>query len=108
MYNQRKRNINQLPAGTLQANPGVNANALRPYLGYGPISIAENSGRSQYDGLQISVERRVSNGLHAGIAYTLSRTQDNPSNLTAVLPTPSAATPHPGLSPPTPNPPPTP
>jgi len=84
--NQRKRNINQLLPGTLQANPGVNVNALRPYLGYGPIGLAENSGRSQYHGLQISVERRVARGLHAGIGYTLSRTRDNSSTLTDVLP----------------------
>jgi hypothetical protein len=86
LYNQRKRNINQLPAGTIPANPSVNPNALRPYLGYGPISIAENSGRSQYHGLQIGIERRVSNGLHAGVGYTLSRTRDNASTLTDVLP----------------------
>ena len=84
--NQRKRNINQLRPGTLQANPGINPNALRPYLGYGPIGLAENSGRSQYHGLQISVERRVARGLHAGIGYTLSRTKDDSSNLTDVLP----------------------
>jgi hypothetical protein len=84
--NQRKRNINQLPAGTLQANQGVNANALRPYLGYGAIGLAENSGRSQYHGLQIGVERRVASGLHAGFGYTLSRTKDNSSSLTDVLP----------------------
>jgi len=85
-HNQRKRNINQLQPGALQANPGVNANALRPYLGYGPIGQAENSGRSQYHGLQISVERRMSAGLHAGVGYTLSRTRDNSSSLTDVLP----------------------
>ena len=84
--NQRKRNINQLLPGTLQANPGVNANALRPYLGYGPIGLAENSGRSQYHGLQVGVERRVARGLHAGVGYTLSRTKDNSSSLTDVLP----------------------
>jgi hypothetical protein len=84
--NQRKRNINQMQAGTLQANPGVNPNALRPYLGYGPIGLAENSGRSQYHGLQISVERRMTSGLHAGVGYTLSRTKDNSSSLTDVLP----------------------
>jgi hypothetical protein len=84
--NQRKRNINQLVAGTVQANPTVNPNALRPYLGYGPIGLAENSGRSDYHGLQIGVERRVSNGLHAGVGYTLSRTRDNSSTLTDILP----------------------
>jgi hypothetical protein len=84
--NQRKRNINQLQPGTLQANPGVNANALRPYLGYGPIGLAENSGRSQYHGLQVSVERRIVRGVHAGVGYTLSRTKDDSSSLTDVLP----------------------
>ena len=34
---QRELNINQLPAGTVQANPGVNSAALRPYKGYGVI-----------------------------------------------------------------------
>jgi len=86
LYNQRKRNINQLQPGTLQANPGVNPNALRPYLGYGPIGLAENSGRSQYHGLQVSVERRMTNGLHAGVGYTYSRAMDDSSSLTDVLP----------------------
>jgi hypothetical protein len=86
LHNQRKRNINQLQPGAIQANPGVNSNALRPYLGYGPIGIAENSGRSQYHGLQISVQRRVADGLHAGVGYTFSRTMDNSSTLTDVLP----------------------
>ena len=31
---ERARNINQLQPGTIQRNPGVNANALRPYLGF--------------------------------------------------------------------------
>src|SRR5207249_3786745 len=86
LHLQRKRNINQLQPGTLQANPGVNVNALRPYLGYGPIGLAENTGRSQYHGLQVSVERRVARGVHAGIGYTLSRTKDDSSTLTDVLP----------------------
>jgi len=79
-------NINQLQPGTIQANPGINPNALRPYLGFGVIGLAENTGQSQYHGLQVSVERRVSNGLHAGIGYTLSRVKDNASSLTDILP----------------------
>jgi hypothetical protein len=47
-----------LVAGTLQANPGINANALRPYLGMGVIGISENAGSSRYDGLQVSVQHR--------------------------------------------------
>ena len=34
---QREINLNQLLPGTVQANPGINSAALRPYLGYGVI-----------------------------------------------------------------------
>jgi hypothetical protein len=78
-YLQRERNINQLQPGTLQANPGVNIAALRPYLGYGAIRLAENAGRSTYHGLQLSADRRYSNGLKVGAAYTLSKSDDNAS-----------------------------
>jgi hypothetical protein len=86
IHNQRKRNINQLLPGSIQANPGVNANALRPYPGLGIVGLAENSGLSQYNGLQVSIERRFATNLHFGIAYTLSRSDDNTSSLTDVLP----------------------
>ena len=86
IHNQRKRNINQLLPGTLQANRGVNANALRPYLGMGIIGIAENSGLSMYDGLQVSIERHFATGLQFGMAYTYSRSTDNGSSLTDVIP----------------------
>jgi hypothetical protein len=86
IHNQRKRNINQLLPGSIQANPGVNANALRPFRGLGILGLAENSGHSNYNGLQVSVERRFATGLQFGIAYTLSRSEDNGSSLTDVLP----------------------
>jgi hypothetical protein len=63
IHNQRKRNINQLLPGTVQANPGVNVNALRPFLGMGILGLAENSGLSMYNGLQISAQRRFASGL---------------------------------------------
>jgi hypothetical protein len=86
LHNQRKRNINQLLPGTVQANPNINANALRPYLGMGVVAISENSGASRYNGLQVSVEHRFSKGLQFGLAYTLSRSRDDGSSLTDVLP----------------------
>lgn len=86
LHNQRKRNINQLLPGTVQANPSINANALRPYLGMGVVAISENSGMSRYNGLQVSVEHRFSKGLQFGLAYTFSRSMDNGSSLTDVLP----------------------
>ncbi|PYR23664.1 MAG: TonB-dependent receptor [Acidobacteria bacterium] len=76
---QRERNINQLLPGTLQANPGVNIAALRPYLGYGAIRLAENAGESKYNSLQLSADRRYANGLKIGAAYTLSKSLDNGS-----------------------------
>ena len=86
IHNQRKRNINQLLPGSVQANPGVNVNALRPYLGLGILGLAENSGLSKYNGLQLSLERRFAKSLHFGVAYTYSRSEDNSSSLTDVLP----------------------
>ena len=72
-YLQREFNINQLPAGTIQANPGVNIAALRPYKGYGAIRLSENSGNSIYHSLQVSADRRYSNGFKLGVAYTLGK-----------------------------------
>ncbi len=77
--------INQLQPGTLQANPNVNIAALRPYTGYGAIRISENSGRSSYNSLQISADRRYSNGLKVGFAYTLGKSEDNGSDKRNVL-----------------------
>ena len=71
---------------SLHKSPSVNPNALRPYLGFAVIGLAENTGDSRYHGLQLSVERRVAQGLHAGLAYTYSRAMDDSSNLTDVLP----------------------
>ena len=72
LHLQRERNINQLQPGTVQANPGVNVNALRPYLGFATIRLSENTGRSIYHGLQLNLERRFRNGLGFGVAYTYS------------------------------------
>jgi hypothetical protein len=86
LHNQRKRNINQLLPGTVQANPTINANAMRPYLGMGVVDISENSGSSRYNGLQVSLEHRFSRGLQFGLAYTYSKAMDDGSSLTDVLP----------------------
>ena len=49
---ERARNINQLQPGTIQANPGVNANALRPYMGFSTITLYETTGTSTYNAMQ--------------------------------------------------------
>ncbi len=79
-YLQRERNINQMLPGTIQANPDVQVAALRPFKGYGAIRLAENSGHSKYNSLQISADRRYQNGLKVGFAYTLGKSEDNGSD----------------------------
>ncbi len=69
----------------MQANPGVNIAALRPYLGYGAIRLSENAGRSIYNSLQISADRRYTNGFKFGFAYTLGKSEDNGSSKRNVL-----------------------
>ncbi|MPZ17431.1 MAG: TonB-dependent receptor [Luteitalea sp.] len=85
LYLQRERNLNQMPAGTLLANPDVNPAALRPFTGYGALRITENAGKSIYHGLQLSAERRYSNGLKVAVAYTLSKSEDNGSDKRNVI-----------------------
>jgi hypothetical protein len=83
---ERARNINQLPAGTLQANPGANANALRPFKGFGTITLYETTGKSRYNSMQLQVTRRAGRGLGYSMAYTLSRTTDDGSSRLEILP----------------------
>ena len=85
LYNVRERDINQLLPGTVQANPGVNVAALRPYKGYGVIRLSENAASSKYHSLQVSADRRYTNGFKFGVAYTLGRSQDDASGLRDVL-----------------------
>jgi hypothetical protein len=85
LHLQRERNLNQLQPGTIQANPGVNVAALRPYLGFGAIRLSENAGRSIYHGLQLNLERRFTSGLGFGVAYTYSQLRDNASDKRNIL-----------------------
>jgi len=85
VFLQRERNINQLQAGTIQANPGVNIAALRPYKGYGALRVTENSGNSRYNSFQVSAERRYANGFKLNVAYTYGKSYDNASDKRNVL-----------------------
>ena len=68
-----------------QANTDVNIAALRPYKGYGAIRVSENAGYSKYNSLQISADRRYTNGLKVGVAYTLGDSEDNASDKRNIL-----------------------
>lgn len=65
--------INQLPGGTLQAHPGVAANALRPYLGYQDIFQSTNGAISNYHSLQARLQKRIHGGGTVNVAYTWSK-----------------------------------
>ena len=52
------------------------ADFLRPYPGYGGITYYENAGLSNYNSLQVAVNRRFTRGLQFGLAYTYSKTMD--------------------------------
>ena len=88
LHQQYAANINQLQPGTLTnpANKGINANALRPYAGYGPINLVKQGDTAFYQGLQINVTRRFSHGLSFGVAYTYASSRDCASFQKSIIP----------------------
>jgi hypothetical protein len=82
---ERVRNLNQLAPGTIQANPGVNVNALRPFKGFAQIDMNENAARSEYNAFQMEANRRFSKGFLAGVAYTYSKSMDNASDRRSIM-----------------------
>ena len=56
--------INQPSAGTLQANPGVNVNYLRPYKGFAAIQEEESTVNSMYNSLQAGLESALHERFH--------------------------------------------
>src|SRR2546425_10781179 len=86
LHLQREADINQPTTAVVAASPGVNINYLRPYKGFGSIRQTDNVANSMYNSLQISWNRRYSNGLLFGASYTLSKSMDNGSNQRDVVP----------------------
>ena len=72
--------MNALPAGattTPTAFPsGTSSNLLRPYAGYTTINQLEYAGSSNYNSLQVAVNRRFAKSFDFGLAYTWSRAFD--------------------------------
>jgi len=86
VHNWRVYDINQTTAGALQAHPGVNVAALRPYQGYAAIQQERSDGRSRYDSMQLSFQRTNSRNISFGAAYTWSKSMDNSSNYRDIVP----------------------
>jgi hypothetical protein len=88
---QDNRNINYNPFGScylpqnqdpqrLAATPTAllgnnckDANFLKPYIGFGNINLYESQSTSNYNSLQVNVQRRAAKGLFLGVAYTWSK-----------------------------------
>jgi hypothetical protein len=88
LHAQRERNINAVAPGTVQANPGVHIDYLRPYKGFSTIRVTNNDASSRYNSLQLGVNRRFSQGLAFGVAYTLSKSMDDGSAQRDILSNP--------------------
>ena len=85
LHQLQRVNINTVPFGSAwlpqnqdptNANPTTTGtttlpiNYYRPYLGYGDITIRELGGMSNYNGLQLAVNRRFGNSFTFGANYT--------------------------------------
>lgn len=73
----RTTNTNAMAAGTLQANPGIQPNALRPWQGLSTLNRQSSTGRANYNAFQVSLDRRFHSGLGFGLSYTWSKGLDN-------------------------------
>lgn len=54
----------------------ANKDQFRPYRGFSSVLRSTNWGHSDYRGLETSIQRRFSNGIGFGAAYTLSNSHD--------------------------------
>jgi hypothetical protein len=86
LHLQRESDINQPTTATAAANPGININAYRPYLGYGSIRETDNVASSRYNSFQLAWNRRFASGFMFGLSYTLSKSSDDGSNQRDVIP----------------------
>ena len=86
LHLQQIANINQLQPGTLQANQGINTDALRPYKGFGAIPETDGVASSSDHALQVDVNRRFAHGFQAGLAYTWSKSMDDGSSYRDIVP----------------------
>jgi hypothetical protein len=68
-----QQDINQLPLGTLTAHPGVNANALRPYPGFGSIHEFNTGANYVYNSLQSQFRKQFPGAGLVNVAFTWSK-----------------------------------
>ncbi len=67
------QDLNQPTVAARLANPTSDANALVNFPGFGSIRSRNPIFTSNYNSLQVSLNRRLTNGLTLGVAYTYSK-----------------------------------
>lgn len=73
---QAQINLNAIPYGStfLPQNAGItNRDFIRPYMGFGDITYFKADATSNYNALQVSLNRRMASRLFFGLSYTWSR-----------------------------------
>jgi len=70
--NQDPTKVKSNPTGLLGSN-AYDANFVRNYTGYGDIGVHQFGGSSNYNSLQVSLNKRFGRGLLFGLAYTWSK-----------------------------------
>lgn len=80
-------NLNQpLPFGSDGFNPVLNKspappmNLYRPFTGWGAITQEQMTALSDYNSLQVDLERHMSKGVQFGVVYTYSKSLDDASS----------------------------
>jgi len=73
MSKARSRELLTLSPNALLGSNAYDANFLRPYPGYGDISIHREGSYANYNSLQVSANRRFSRGFFLALAYTWSK-----------------------------------
>src|SRR5215472_766586 len=63
----------KLAPTSLLGNNCLSANFLKPYRGYSAINLYQSEGTSNYNALQVQIQRRATKGLFLGAAYTWSK-----------------------------------
>jgi len=77
-----------LQVDPLTAASAKNNDFLRPYRGYGDINVVTWSGTSNYNSMQVQLNRRYTQGLQFGAAYTYSKSFDYANDDTSDLSAP--------------------
>ena len=90
------RNLNLTPYGTNflsssqdPTNPGkpLPINFLRPYSGFGSIDVRDFTSSSNYNAMQMRVNRRFASAFQLGATWTWSKAMDVADGRTTTLPT---------------------